>query len=285
MTDTAGDGRNEGVNVEASGDAGVGSIADYVLVRRLERAINGDFFLARTPDRLGLDAEYVMVKVLDSGTPADTLRRATREIRAFAAVESPHLVALLDAGQDGHRLFYTMDYLPLGSLARPQIDLDTPRIVRAMTSAARAAHALHENGIAHRDIQPANVLLTDDGGKLADLGLAQVFSPDYAVTGFGNIGAVEYMDPSVVQGSTATRASDIWALGTTLHRAMAGVGVYGEVADDEPLATIRKVLSSDPQLAEALPERIRDVVERCLQPDPADRYATAAEFAAELELI
>jgi eukaryotic-like serine/threonine-protein kinase len=270
---------------DVAADPDVGSIADYVLVRRLDRAINGDFFLARTPARLGIDAEFVMVKVLDSGTPEETFRRATRELRAFAAVESPYLVALHDAGQDGHRLFYSMDYFPLGSLARPLHKIDPSQAISAMASAARAAHALHEHGIAHRDIQPANVLLTDDAGKLADLGLAQVFAPDYAVTGFGNLGAVEYMDPRVLQGSSATRASDIWSLGTTLHHAISGVGVFGEFAGDDPLVAIRTVLSSDPQLSDTLTPAIRIVVERCLRPDPADRYGTAAEVADALDSV
>lgn len=264
-------------------DVDLGSIADYALVRRLDRANNGEFFLARTPQRLGIDAEYVMIKVLDSGTPEETFRRATRELRAFTAVESPHLVALHDAGQDGHRLFYSMEYLPLGSLARPQIELSPLRIIRAVTGAARAAHALHEHGIAHRDIQPVNVLLTDTGGKLGDLGLAQVFTPDATVTGFGNIGAVEYMDPTVVHGAAASRSSDVWALGTTLHRALVGVGVFGALPPDEPLVAIRKVLSSEPEISNELDADVRAVIETCLQSDPADRYSTAEEVAIDLD--
>ena len=266
-------------------DPDLGSIADYVLVRRLDRANNGEFFLARTPQRLGIEAEFVMVKVLDGATPEETFRRATRELRAFAAVESPHLVALHDAGQDGRRLFYSMEHLPLGSLANPQVDLDPGRIVRALAGAARAAHALHDHGIAHRDIQPVNVLLTDDAGKLADLGLAQVFAPDDTVTGFGNIGAVEYMDPAVVHGDQPSRASDIWSLGTTLHRAVAGVGVFGVLPANEPLVAIRKVLSSQPRISDDLDPAVRDVVETCLRSDPLDRFATAEEVAGALDAI
>jgi len=264
-------------------DSVVGTIADYALVRRLERANNGEFYLARTPQRLGIDAEFVMVKVLDSGTPEETFRRATRELRAFAAVESPYLVSLHDAGQDGHRLFYSMEYLPLGSLANPRVELAPDRVVAAVAGAARAAHALHEHGIAHRDIQPVNVLLTEDGGKLGDLGLAQVFTPDYTVTGFGNLGAVEYMDPLVLHGAQPSRASDIWALGTTLHRALVGVGVFGALPPDEPLVAIRKVISSEPAVSDDLSPALRSVIETCLQREPADRYATAADVAAALE--
>ncbi|MEP6298860.1 MAG: protein kinase, partial [Ilumatobacter sp.] len=128
-----------------------------------------------------------------------------------------------------------------------------------------------------------NVLLTEDGGKLADLGLAQVFVPDYTVTGFGNIGAVEYMDPIVVEGAPSSRASDIWALGTTLHRTIVGVGVYGALPPDNPLAAIRKVLSSQPEISADLTPAVREVVETCLQPDPLDRYATAEEAADALD--
>ena len=226
-----------------------------------------------------------MVKVLDSGTPEQTLRRATRELQAFASVPSPHLVSLYDAGQDGHRLFYSMEYLPLGSLANPRVALDEGRIVRAVACAARAADALHDHGIAHRDIQPINILLTDEGGKLADLGFAQVFEPDYKVTGVGNIGAVEFMDPALVQGATATRSSDIWSLGATLHRAAAGVGLYGTSDGIDPLLMIRKVISSGPELAAGLSSELRRIIERCTHTSAAERYRTAGELAEDLERL
>jgi serine/threonine protein kinase len=262
----------------------LGSVADYVLVERFDRANNGDFFLARAPRRLGLDAEFVLLKVFDSGVPADTLRRGTRELRAFASVQSAHLVTLHDAGQDGHRLFYSMEYLPLGSLARPRCEIFRERVVRAVIGASRAAHDLHEHGMAHRDIQPANVMLTEDGGKLADLGLAQVLVPDHTATGFGNLGVVEYIDPGVLQGGDPSRASDIWSLGTTLHRAIAGVGVFGELPADQPLAAIRKVLSADVLLLVDPDDPLRSVIERCLRM-ATPGFPTAADLADALETV
>ena len=136
-------------------------IADYRLVRSLGVGNHGTFFLAVTPERLGLDVPEVAVKVLVAGTVDDALRRMGRELRAFAAVSSPYLVPIHDAGQDGDRLFYSMPYYPLGSLRAPARPLGRPELLRALVHAARAAHALHAGGVAHRGIKPANILLRE----------------------------------------------------------------------------------------------------------------------------
>ncbi len=92
-------------------------IADYRFVRHLGAGNHGVFYLAYRPERLHIDAEFVAVKVLTGTSSQDTFRRATRELAAFAAVRSPYLVTLYDAGQQGDDLYYSMEYLPAGSLA------------------------------------------------------------------------------------------------------------------------------------------------------------------------
>lgn len=260
-------------------------IADYELVRSLGAGNHGEFFLARPPARLGTTEEHVAVKVLAGATSEDTFRRATRELKAFAKVQSPHLVPLLDAGQDGDRFFYAIAYYPLGSLAAPARPLERAETLRAVASAARAAHALHEAGIAHRGIKPGNILLTDDGAQLTDLGLAQVLQPGATVTGIGPVGSVEYLDPAILNGQPASRATDVWSLGVTLHRALAGVGVYGELPDDDPLLAIRRVLSTTPTVSDRLSPDERAVVEASMAPDPAARPATAEELAQRIDAL
>src|SRR6185437_7377668 len=127
------------------------------------------------------------VKVLSGASSQDTFRRATRELAAFAAVSSPDLVTLFDAGQQGDELYYSMEYFPGGSLAAPQQPPPREVVLSAMAGAARAAHALHEAGLAHNDIKPGNVMLpADGGGKLADLGLSRVLTPGMTVSGLGS---------------------------------------------------------------------------------------------------
>lgn len=254
-------------------------IADYRLIQSLGRGNHGEFFIAETPARLPVDTAQVAVKVLSGMNVDDALRRMGRELRAFSSVASPYLVQLHDAGQDGDRLFYSMEYYPLGSLQSPSRPVERPEKLRAMVHVSRAAHALHEAGVAHRGIKPGNVLLHEHGARLSDLGLAQALMPGQTVTGVGSIDSVEFLDPAIIRGEPASRASDIWSLGATLHWALAGVGIYGDLPAGQPLTAVRKVLTSDPEISATLTADERAVIERALAPDPANRPATAQELS------
>jgi eukaryotic-like serine/threonine-protein kinase len=257
-------------------------IADYRLTDSLGEGNHGQFFLAVPPPRLGTGWDRVAIKVLFASCGEDALRRISRELRAFASANSPYLVRLLDAGQDGDRFFYVMEYFPLGSLGVPARSLSRSEVLLAVDNAARAAHALHEVGVVHRGIKPENILLTDDGAKLSDLGLAQSLTPGQTVTAMGPIGSVEYMDPGLLRGERGSRASDIWSIGITLHRALTGESVYGALPSNDPLLAVRKVLSSRPVLSEGLSAGEREVVAACLEALPERRPATASEVADKI---
>lgn len=257
-------------------------VADYTFVRELETGGQGSYFLAIPPARLALDAEHVSVKLLRGANNADGLRRATRELRAFAATRSEHLVRLLDAGRDGDYFFYSMNYCAGGSLTSPAQPLDRRRVLTAVSEAARGAAALHDASLVHRAIKPSNVLLFHDGARLADLGLAQAFQPGQTMTALGMITDVEYVDPLLLAGETATTANDIWSLGITLHRALTGVGVYGPMPEDDPLLCVRKVLSKRPVLSDALVPTDAAIIARCLDSSLTDRVRTALEVAETL---
>jgi serine/threonine protein kinase len=260
-------------------------IADYVFVRDLGDGNHGSYHLARPPARLTLDSEFVVIKVLAGQTTADTFRRATRELKAFAAVRSPYLVRLFDAGQQGGTFFYAMEWLPKGSLAAPSEPVSRPEALRAVACAARAAHDLHEAGIVHRDISPDNVLLADDGGRLADLGLAQVLQPGVAVTGIGRVETVEYIDPVVLGGGQPSRLTDIYGLGMTLHRALTGTGMFGDIPADQPMMAMRAVLSRSPAPADGLSPEERQLIEACVSGDFDQRPRTAMEVAERIDAL
>jgi serine/threonine protein kinase len=258
-------------------------IADYRFVRVLGAGNHGVFYLANRPDRLRIDADLVAVKVLSGSNSADTFRRATRELAAFAAVRSPYLVTLYDAGQQGDDLYYSMEYLPAGSLADASGSLMQRQVLKAVADAARAAHALHEAGIAHNDIKPANIMLTDTGAKLSDLGLSQLLTPGLTITGIGSAGSVEYLDPAVIRGEVPSRASDIFALGATLHRALTGKGLYGDLPSDNTMVAMRRVLSHPPEPAQSLASDARELIMAATSQDKKARPATAADLAEKIE--
>lgn len=260
-------------------------IADYKFIRSLGEGNHGEFFLAPPPPRLNVPAEFVAVKVLTGQTDDEAFRRTTRELRAFASVRSPYLVTLFDAGQEGGTFFYSMEYFPLGSLASPARPLARVEVLRAAAHASRAAHALHEAGVVHRSIKPANVLLAEDGARLSDLGLAQLLAPGQTVTGIGPIASVEFLDPAILRGERGSRSSDIWSLGITLHQALAGAGVYGELPTRDPLLTVRKVLTTTPVISPTLGAEEAALVAACLALDPADRPDTAENLALRIEAL
>jgi serine/threonine protein kinase len=263
----------------------VEGIADYEFERSLGDGNHGEFFLARRPERLPVEAEHVAVKVLSGPTTEDVFRRATRELTAFAAVRSPYLVSLYDAGQQGGVFYYSMEYLPGGSLAKPTLPLSRYDVLTAVAQASRAAHALHEAGIVHRDIKPGNVLLHPGGAKLSDLGLSQVLAPGMTLTGMGPMGSVEFNDPTLLHGDPPSRATDIWSLAVTLHRALTGHGLYGELPENDPVLVLRKVLSTPPTVSDELDDASAELIRSAISADPAARPATALEFAERVEAI
>lgn len=258
-------------------------LADFVVVDRLGEGGNGTFYLAVPPARLGLEAERVVVKVFNAVCSDDAYRRGVRELRAFAAVESPYLVTLYDAVLQG-RFMYAMEYLPQGSLAAPTVPLTRPVVLDAIADAARGVHDLHEAGIAHANIIPASIMIVDDGGRLSDLGLARVLAADEPLTSFSQPGAVQYIDPALLAGEVPSRASDIWSLGACLHRALTGTGVYGQVPDSQPLLAVRAALSTPPVLADSLTGDERALIANCLALS-GQRPATAAEVADRIDAL
>lgn len=258
-------------------------IADYDFLDTIGSGPHGTVYRARPPARLPVSDETVAVKVLTGSTSPAAFDRATEELRLWASMRSPYLAELFDTGRDSGTFYYAMAYYPAGSLGTPAAPLDRRTILRAVSHAARATHALHEVGCVHRDIKPSNILIHDEGAHLSDLGLAQILTPGQTVTGLGAVGAVEYLDPLVVRGGAAGRATDVFALGATLHHALAGTGIYPGLSGDDPIAALRTVIESEPEVDRRLPEADAALIAACLDPDPANRPATAEELCRRIE--
>lgn len=268
--------------ISGAGEGALVGVGDYRFLRSMGESAHGELYLAVPPARLGIAEPFVTVKVVPGADDEDTLRRMTRELRTFAAVGSPYLVKLLDAGRQRDLFFYAMEYCPLGSLAVPQRPITATEATHAVADAARAAQALHDAGLVHRGVRPANVLLAEDGGRLGDFGRVREQGSEDSITSLGMFSGLEYVEARQLAGEQPTPASDVFGLAATLHWALTGEGVYGVLPTGDPLLAVRRILTRPPRVSEALGPGVRELVTDALLSEPESR-PTAGVFAARLE--
>ena len=186
---------------------------------------------------------------------------------------------LYDVGQQGGILYMAGEYMEGGSLAQPARPFSRVDVLKAMADASFGAHALHEVGIAHRSIRPGNILIGPSGAKLGDVGLSQLLSPGQTITGASRVSTIEYLPPELIQGQHASRASDIWAVGATMHKVLTGQPLYPDLPTDSLVSALRYILNERPTMGDALRNGERHIIEATVAVDPADRPATADALA------
>lgn len=210
-------------------------------------------------------------------------KRVMREARASASLNHPNGVAVFDVIQGEGKAFIVMELVDAPTLAdMVRNQRFTPqRVAEIGLQVLSALEAAHGQGIVHRDVKPANVMITENGqAKLADFGIASV-KGDPRLTASGMIlGSPHYMSPEQARGSEASTASDIWALGATLFYA-----VEGRVPFDrgQPIPTLTAVLTEEPTFSERSGE-LRPVLEACLRKEPSER-PSASQLRTLLETV
>lgn len=254
-------------------------IADYEFVHLLGEGTHGSFWLARCPERLGLGVDHVSVKTLVHHANDADFARLTAALEHYASVRSPHLVKLFDVGQQGGILYYAAEYFPDGSLAQPARPFTRATVLAAIGHASIGADALHNAGLAHRGIKPGNIMIDGTRAKLGDIGLVNILNPGQTITGLDRVGAIEYLAPELIRGEPASRATDIWALGATMHKVLSGRSILPDVPDGSLLQALRYALSEPPVLNKSLRDDERSIVAATLAPDPAQRPPTAHDLA------
>ncbi len=257
-------------------------IGDYEIIDDVGDGNHGVYHTARPPARLGLTDPVVVLKVLDDYGSADDFKRITNELRLLHSLRSPHLVELLDAGAVDGRMYLATRHYPAGALDTAGPTLPRSARVAVVADAARGAHDMHEVGVAHRDINPSNIFIDRTRGRLADLGLAQTLAGATATIGTGPIGSLQFIDPDLVWGGKASRATDVWSLGITLHCVLSDLPPFGEIPQDSLLAAFRHVVHNRPTLDHSFEPELLGVIDRCLAPVDK-RFETALDLADALD--
>jgi serine/threonine protein kinase len=224
----------------------------------------------------------VAVKMLHLATSDPAARaRFARETSTLAKLTHPGLVTVLDAGTAGDRPFLVMELVDGAALSTcvRGAALDPRYVAAAGAQIADALRYVHGEGIVHRDVTPANILLARDGRVLlADFGIARLAADTAHLTAQGlMVGTVGYLSPEQVTGGDVGPAADVYALGLTLLEALTGAQAYPGSAAEAALAR----LTAAPVITDTLPPPWPDLLRRMTARDPTER-PTSAEVAATL---
>ncbi len=242
----------------------------------------------------GYDRElkrFVAIKALAPHLAHSALarKRFAREAQAAAAVVNLHVIAIHQVQPNGQLPFLVMPLLTGESLAqrlKARGTLELNEILRIGMQAAEGLAAAHGQGLIHRDVKPANILLEKgvERAVLTDFGLARA-ADDVSLTRWGIIaGTPEYMSPEQARGETLDGRSDLFSLGCVLYEMATGVSPF---QTDSTMATLRRIVDEQPatmaSLVPELPPWYCRIVERLLSKDPAQRFASASEVSHLLE--
>jgi serine/threonine-protein kinase len=229
-----------------------------------------------------------MISPVGHHGPTD-LARFRSEAVAVADLQHPNIVQLYEVGEDNGHPFFSLEYVRGGSLARkisgtPQPPREAAELVRALADGMEYAH---QRGIIHRDLKPANVLLTESGQpKVSDFGLVKRLEDDSGQTQSGSIlGSASYMAPEQAEGKNKEIGPrcDIYALGGILYELLTGRPPFRAASVLDTLEQVRKQDPIPPsQFQTKVPRDLETICLKCLQKEPAKRYATAGEMGEDL---
>jgi len=231
------------------------------------------------------------LKMIRSGDFASERDRARFrfEAEATAGLEHPNIVTLYAVGEVAGRPYLALRYIDGTSLAERLKAGPLPQRQAAalVEKVARAVHYAHQRGILHRDLKPANILLDQAGEPyVGDFGVARRLDATQTMTELGAVvGTPAYMPPEQARGDrNPTAAADVYALGVVLYEALTGRRPF---AGRDAFAILRQVIDAEPtpprSLVPSLDADLEAVVLKCLEKEPARRYASAADLAADLE--
>jgi serine/threonine-protein kinase len=227
----------------------------------------------------------VAVKTLGAWLASDAtfVERFRREALASARISHPNLVAVFDAGSEDGVHYIVMEHVPgetLADVISREGPLRPDRARRIATSVADALGVAHAAGIVHRDVKPANVMLTPDGrAKLMDLGIARSLDVESITRASSILGTAGYISPEQARGDPVDHRSDVYSLGCVMYEMLTGRPPF---TAGDPVAVAYKHVHEAPALPTSVepsvPPALEAVTLRAMEKDPAARFQSVADM-------
>ncbi|MCC4439438.1 Stk1 family PASTA domain-containing Ser/Thr kinase [Limosilactobacillus reuteri] len=260
----------------------------YRIIRSLGEGGMANVYLAHD---MVLD-RYVSVKLLrlDLRDDPSTKRRFHREAMAATQLNDPHIVGIYDVGEDHGLQYMVMQYVKgtdLKAYIKKHYPIPLPQVIDIMEQVLSAVATAHAHGIIHRDLKPQNILIDENKNvKITDFGIAVAVSQDSLTQTNTLMGSVHYLSPEQARGSIATKQSDIYSLGIILFELLTGkVPFEGETAVSIALKHFREEIPSVREQNKEIPQALENVIIKATAKEPAERYSSVNEMAADLKTV
>ncbi len=265
------------------------TIGGYTIESVIASGGMGTVYRAR---RAMLDKTVALKVLHPSFAPEkDHLQRFLREAKVAANLDHPAVIKVFDVGNDGGLYFMAMEFVDgrdLKSLVTDNGPFSPRKALRIARQIAEVLAYAHDKGLIHRDVKPANILITEKNEiKLADFGLARLCREDHEVTMAGTIlGTPAFMSPEQCRGDALDGRTDLYSLGATLYYLLSGKLPF---AGDNPSVLIHRVVNELPPplqtLVRGIPDNVVELVQRLMAKLPSARFADGYEVTAAIDEV
>jgi serine/threonine-protein kinase len=260
-------------------------IGRYEILEEIGRGAMGVVFKGRDP----LIGRAVAVKTITTGVDqsADLLQRFYREARAAGGLQHPNIVTIYELAESGGAPFIAMEYLEGESLEKiiarkPALPLATK--LGYIVQTCRALDYAHRHGVIHRDVKPANIVVTrDEIVKVVDFGIARLGHSSNTQTGM-LLGTLAYMSPEQVRGQHFDARSDVWAMGVVLYEL---ITYQRPFTGENHAALLLSILQNEPppiwRVFPECPVALERIIAKCLRKDEKERYSSMESLLKDVE--
>jgi len=263
-------------------------VADYEIVGLL--GVGGMSRVYRVRNVISHRVEAMKVLLADLNAEPDMAARFASEIRTLAALDHPNIAQLHTALQVGNELVMMMEFvdgLTLQQLSK-QAPLSLEKTVDYVHQVLAALSFAHHRGVVHRDVKPANIMVTPHGtAKLTDFGIAKSKLQDELTRPGTTVGSLYYMSPEqALGGRTVDGRSDIYSVGIMMYELLAGCRPFEDESAYVILHSQLTVVPPPPvEINPLLSKPLSDLILKALEKDPAKRFQTAGAFSRELQRV